>query len=216
MGDLVQSERFSEPEALHVAFNAAVNAQNGKYAEIIASPLTITLGDEFQGLAKSLADAVSLVRDLRLQLLTSGIDCRFVIGSVDIKTALNTERAWNMMGPGLSRAREKLNEKRTTSLYRFSIASDPIIETTLDALGTGITVIERGWTELQLKNIAALLSGMTPADLAKLRQVSVHSIYKVRSSANFNAYVTLWSAMIEALAALDAREAAHDGKEDVN
>lgn len=69
------------------------------------------------------------MRNLRLQLMNEGIDCRFVIGRVDLETPLNPGKAWNMMGPGLSRARDKLNEKRAGSLYRFSIGQDPLLET---------------------------------------------------------------------------------------
>lgn len=209
MGDLVQSERLHKPEHLHEQFNNSVNAQNEKRAEALASPLTITLGDEFQGLTKTLAHAAAIVRDMRLQLMANAIDCRFVIGLVELKTKLNPEKAWNMMGPGLSEARDKLNEKRTNSLYRFSIPHDPLTETMLDALGAGLTAIERGWTDQQREDIAALISGLTPAELAKRRNVSVHSIYKVRGSGDFDAYVVQWHAIGEALAALDKRQESH-------
>ena len=203
MGDLVQSERALAPAQLHLQFNEAVNAQNAAHAKALASPLTITLGDEFQGLVRSLGQAVPIVRDLRLQLMSNAVDCRFVIGLVELKTALNPAKAWNMMGPGLARARAKLNEKKAGSLYRFSIAPAPITEIMLDALGAGLTAIERGWTDQQRDDISALISGLSPAELAQRRNVSVHSIYKVRGSGDFDAYVMQWQAIGEALAALD-------------
>lgn len=206
MGDLVQSERSPAPERLHAQFNDVVDMLNMRYRERLVSPLTITLGDEFQGLVKSLADAAPIVRDMRLHLMAKAIDCRFVIGSVEIRTEINPDKAWNMMGPGLSRARERLNEKRTGSLYRFSILDDPVAETLLEAVGAGLTAIERGWTDRQREDISALIKGLSAAELAKHRNVSVHSIYKVRSSGNFDAYTMQWHAIGEALAALDRRQ----------
>lgn len=205
MGDLVESERSRDVEGLHTRFNKAIKTQNNVHRNELASPLTITLGDEFQGLTRSLAGAATLVRDLRLQLTAEGVDCRFVIGRVELKTSLNPDMAWNMMGPGLSQARAKLNEKRSPSRYRFSIPDDPLTETTLEAIGVGLTTVERGWTEQQQHDIMALLGGMTPTELARHRNVSVHNIYKVRGSGDFDAYVIQWHAIGEMLAALDAK-----------
>lgn len=203
MGDLVQSERSLAPEQLHEMFNTAVDTQNLAHADSLASPLTITLGDEFQGLARTLALAIPIVRDLRLQLMHDAIDCRFVIGLVALKTKVNHAKAWNMMGPGLARARSTLNEKKSNTLYRFTVDENSVTETMLDALGAGITAIERRWTHQQREDIAALMAGLSPAELARRRNVSIHSIYKVRASGDMDAYMTQWDAIDKALSAID-------------
>ncbi|WP_261793966.1 SatD family protein [Pseudomonas oryzihabitans] len=207
MGDLVHSEHAVDVVQLHQAFNEAVVQHNRRYADVLASPLTITLGDEFQGLMTSLNAGARLLRDIRLDLLQCDIDCRFVLGLAQIETAVNPEQAWNMMGPGLSRSRYKLNEKRALCRYGFSLPQEPLLEVALDALGVGLTVIEKGWTQRQLSDIAALLNGQSPAELAEQRQVSVHSIYKVRTSGHFDAYSQQWNAVLEVLTELDRREA---------
>ncbi|MFD2134716.1 hypothetical protein ACFSLT_04795 [Novosphingobium resinovorum] len=76
----------------------------------MASPLTITLGDEFQGPFTSLVAAAQAAREIRFELLGKDIDCRFVIGSIDLRTPVNSRRAWNMMGPGFADARERLGK----------------------------------------------------------------------------------------------------------
>src|SRR4051794_25517593 len=101
MGDLVRSGSASSIEELHAKFNGAVNQQNRIRRGSLVSPLTITLGDEFQGLSKTLVESLSIVRVLRLHLLARGVDCRFAIGLAQIQTPINVARAWNMMGPGL-------------------------------------------------------------------------------------------------------------------
>ena len=203
MGDLVHSERSPTPEKLHERFNNAVAAENLAQSNAVASPMTLTLGDEFQGLTRSLVKAGEIARNIRLKLMADNIECRFAIGLVELTTELNSDKAWNMMGPGLSKARTLLNEKRANSLYRFSIPLDPVIEIMLEALGAGLTRIEQGWTDQQCADITALISGMTAAELAKQRNVSVHTIYKVRSSGDFDIYLMQWQAIREALKLLD-------------
>lgn len=203
MGDLVRSESSLPIELLHEHFNQAVENQNVAHAATLISPLTITLGDEFQGLTHTANQAIKIARDLRLELLVEGIDCRFVVGDVDIMTPLNPTNAWNMMGPGLARARKKLNQKKADQFYRFSIVQAPVTEALLDAIGAGLSTIERSWTDQQREDISALIGGMSPAELSKRRNVSVHSIYKVRSSGDFESYTIQWNAIHDALIAFD-------------
>lgn len=203
MGDLVRSEAAAAPELLHQRFNRQIEIANRDNKAGVASPLTITLGDEFQGLVTTLTKAATMARDLRLGLLRDGIECRFVIGLVEIRTPVNPDRAWNMMGPGLSRARARLNEKSGTTNYRFSLPEHALVETLLDALGAGLTAIETGWTDRQRDDITAALDNPSAKDLAKQRGVSIHNIYKIRSSGRYDAYRLQWQAIIAALSAID-------------
>lgn len=206
MGDLVRSESLRPADQIYDIFNRAVDMTNIHHADTLASPLTITLGDEFQGITLQLATAIPIVRDLRLALLRQGLDCRFVVGQVKLMSPLNPQRAWNMMGPGLSRARAKLNEKLSITLYRFTFLNNPLSETLADALGAGLTVIERGWTARQRDLIHALAAGKTASDLAVERGVSAQSIYKVRAASHHEAYVLQWAAILDLLTSIDARK----------
>jgi hypothetical protein len=203
MGDLVNSEHNGATTLLHERFNAVIRHQNARHRDAIASPLTITLGDEFQGLITSFAAAIEIARDIRFDLLEDAIDCRFAIGAIRLETPLNTERAWNMMGPGLAETRERLNEKRPSTYYGFTLPDHPILEVMLEASGASLTAIERGWTETQRGDIRALLSGRSPAEIARSRNVSVHTVYKVRNSGDFDLYRIHWDAIRQALAFMD-------------
>lgn len=205
MGDLVGSERHTNPENLHALFNAAINRQNEALRADMLSPLTITLGDEFQGLLSSLVAAAYAAREIRFELMRENIDCRFVIGGIELKTQINRERAWNMMGPGFADARERLGEKRSPSRYRFSIQQDELLETMLEASGASVTAIERDWSEVQRDDIIKLLAGASVAEVARARNVSAHNVYKVRSAGDFDLYVIQWNAIYKALAELDHR-----------
>lgn len=205
MGDLVDSEGYADHAKLHGAFNAAIERQNARLVYDLMSPLTITLGDEFQGLLSSLVAAAWTAQQIRFDLMRQDIDCRFVIGLVDLKTPLNPERAWNMMGPGFAAARERLGEKRSSSRYRFSIPQDALLETLLEAIGGSVSAIERGWSVAQRDVIIALSEGASVAEVAQVRDVGIPNVYKVRSAGDYDRYLTEWDAVHTALAELDLR-----------
>lgn len=203
MGDIVDSEKHTDTLHLHTDFNAAIDRQNEALGADIVSPLTITLGDEFQGLVNSLLVAANAAREIRFELMQRNIDCRFVIGIVELKTRVNHERAWNMMGPGFARARQRLNEKRSPNRYRFSVLQDVFLETMLEAIGATVSAVERRWSDAQRDDIIRLLQGASVAEVAHARNVSVHNVYKVRSAGDFDLYVIQWNAIHEALKRLD-------------
>lgn len=205
MGDLVGSERHADTQHLHARFNAAIDRQNDALAADMASPLTITLGDEFQGLLSSMVAAAQAAREIRFELMRQNIECRFVIGTVNLKTQINHERAWNMMGAGFAHARERLGEKRSPSRYRFSLREDALIETMLEASGATLTAIERGWSQAQRDDIINLLTGTSVAEVARARNVGIHNVYKVRAAGDFELYTIQWNAVGLALSELDHR-----------
>jgi hypothetical protein len=203
MGDLVTSERHANPASLYDRFNDAIARANVDHAADLASPLTITLGDEFQGLATSLVAAAFIARTIRYRLMDADIDCRFSIGLAALATPLNTDRAWNMMGHGLAAARERLDEKRANNLYRFSLPNQAALETLLEASGATLTAIERKWSDIQRRDIVALLAGEVIDDVAARRNVTTKNIYKTRAAGDYDLYLTQWDAIRTALRTLD-------------
>lgn len=206
MGDLVGSERARSVKTVHRTFNKAIDSANERYAETIASPLTITLGDEFQGLLRTLLNAWSVAVDLRLGLLVANVSCRFVIGTTHLETPVNPKQAWNMMGSGLAAARDKLNDKRTSNAYRFSLPGEPILESLLDAVGDSLTEVELGWTATQLEYYSKVRDGArTNAKTARSLGVSPRSLYKVLHAARAEFHRRQSAIIQRALTALDER-----------
>jgi hypothetical protein len=206
MGDLVGSERAPSLKTVHKAFNKAVSNANEIFADDVASPLTITLGDEFQGLLTSFARAWDAAVALRIELLVAEIPCRFVVGVARLETSLNKKEAWNMMGSGLSAARDKLNDKRTASAYRFSFSDEPVVELLLDAVGDALTQGEQAWTRTQLEYYAkSRAPERKNADVAKKLGVSERVLYKVLHAGRTDAHKRQIQAIRSALVTLDER-----------
>ncbi len=211
MGDLILSTKAPSIQALHRAFNDAVSEANRRHRTKLDSPLTITLGDEFQGLAASLSDGLTIIRELRRKLLADRVGCRFVLGFVRIETPVNRSKAWNMMGPGLADAREILLEKKRRltrfSAYRFSLPEDPIAENLLDAVGWAISRVEDNWTPRQLEVMNVIDAGLDLPDttLAKRLKVTPRVFYRLKQRADREFYDNMWQAVEGALKDLDKK-----------
>jgi hypothetical protein len=202
MGDLVDSEEAPSVQLLHEVFNAAIYAANRDQKPRVVSPLTITLGDEFQGLYATLSDALAALKLLRARLLLENAECRFALGLVRLETPLNTERAWNMMGPGLADTREKLSDKRDPNAYRFHIPENPAVEGLLEAVGACLSDIEHHWTERQ-RQVVLALRHVRPTDLALQYGLGVSTLYKIRRAGRFDLYERQWAALEGAARSLD-------------
>ena len=204
MGDLIASEATASVRRLHNSFNKVIEEENESMTRELASPLTITLGDEFQGLFTNMQSALAAMRHLRLKLLTKKVECRFVLGLVKVETELNKTRAWNMMGPGLAPAREKLEEKRQPSAYRFSIPGDATTERLMDAIGLSITHIENGWTDRQMDLASAVYVDRAPnSQIPKKLKVVDRVYYKIKSAAKLDYYENQWLALRNSVSDID-------------
>ncbi|OZI68412.1 SatD family protein [Bordetella genomosp. 1] len=202
MGDLVSSEGTGSVPRLHRAFNAAIDAANRTHGASLPSPLTITLGDEFQGVSRSLSEGLEIVRSLRTQLLADAVDCRFVLGVVRLDVPVNPDRAWNMMGPGFAASRERLGDKRDRNAYRFVLPGQPVIETLMEAVGAALTDIEADWTDRQ-KEVVLASQHERGTDVAERLAISPPTYYKIRRAGRFDLYAREWQALMSSAQALD-------------
>lgn len=205
MGDLIRSEAAPSVERLHQTFNRAVDEVNAAEPGVV-SPLTITLGDEFQGLCRSLADALEIAKVLRLKLLSQKVECRFAIGVARLETPVREDRAWNMMGPGLAATREKLADKRHPNAYRFHLPDEPLLQELLEAIAYSLTLVELDWTDRQREiTFASVVGGKSALQLAGELGLSRRTLYKIRSSAQLDFYLSQWRSLRHAVEALDDR-----------
>ncbi|WP_170107094.1 SatD family protein [Roseibium marinum] len=195
MGDIVGSEQMDRGK-LHSVFNEEIGRANETFRPDLVSPLTITLGDEFQGLVRTSAQAFKIANMLRLDLLIRGVPCRFVIGQADIETPVNPKKAWNMLGAGLSAARDRLDDKKDEGAYRFSLLGAPddakaaALQALLDALGAALSDMEAGWSATQLRTIALWVRYGGNADqVAKFRNVTNRSVYYALEAAGWETYI---------------------------
>lgn len=204
MGDIVGSEKAPSRVEMHDRFNEVTLAANKRFAKAIASPLTITLGDEFQGLTHTHVSAFEIAATMRLDLLTAGVRCRFVVGTVELETALNKSHAWNMLGTGLAEARDKLNDKADPNAYRFSFSGPPLLVNLLETLGWSASSLEESWARTQLAySVIAINEHPSIERIAKKFGISDTSVYKTLRTARLDLYKAQRSAILQALGEID-------------
>jgi hypothetical protein len=111
MADIINSSEKPANELMS-HFKKIILGVNKKFEKGIVSPLTITLGDEFQGLVKDLMGAVSIIFCLDEMLLKANVDysLRYVVHYGEVSTPINKDSAYEMLGPGLTKARKTIEE----------------------------------------------------------------------------------------------------------
>jgi small nuclear ribonucleoprotein (snRNP)-like protein len=111
MADIIKS-RYQDQARLSDSFSNLVKNINHERKRIILSPLTITLGDEFQAVFNKLSDAAEVIIALEEKkiLTDSRFSLRYVIVEGTIDTPINKKIAYGMMGEGLTNARKILGE----------------------------------------------------------------------------------------------------------
>lgn len=124
MADIVDSRKADQILLIN-EFKRIVNYINNRWEMSILSPLTITLGDEFQGVIKDMESCYKLVFDMEEFIIehSLSIKLRYVMNYGIIETPINRDIAYEMLGDGLTQAREQLNKLKASS-NRFMILSD--------------------------------------------------------------------------------------------
>jgi len=117
MGDIIDSSS-KEGGMLMENFKSIVKDVNDKHKSVIISPLTITLGDEFQGVIKDLNSAIDILFYLDKRILGNEVfyNMRYVINYGLIDTPINKENAYEMLGKGLTDARIRLNSLKKSHI----------------------------------------------------------------------------------------------------
>lgn len=111
MGDIIDSSK-EDAVLLQQEFAKLIDQINQDFADDLLSPLTITLGDEFQCVVKNLKALVEILIKLEEQKwsLNCPVNLRYSLGYGEISTPINSEIAYGMIGSGLMKVRESLTE----------------------------------------------------------------------------------------------------------
>ena len=193
MADVVKS-RDHEPVAMMQAFHRLVNELNDSFSCRLFSPVTITLGDEFQGVPDGFSTACEMILWLEEQRIERSLTfaLRYVLHEGDIATPLNPELAWGMMGQGLTDAREMLQEAKRRDLpVRVSIGH-PVAGQILEEAFIVYRNLISGWDLKDDYHIAAaFLKFHDYKDVAAALGKSRSQIWKRERTLNMQSYFSI-------------------------
>lgn len=111
MGDIVGSSD-SDSISLQKEFSRLIERINKEFKSQLDSPLTITLGDEFQGVVADLQTSAQIIVKIEEEKweMDYPILLRYSLGLGEISTPINSEIAFGMLGEGLADVRNSLIE----------------------------------------------------------------------------------------------------------
>jgi hypothetical protein len=126
MADIIGS-RKADQKNLIADFKEIVHQANLNAKAELLSPITITLGDEFQSVVASLTAALDIILNLEESIIISGKDfkLRYILLEGQIDTPINPKIAYEMLGSGLTAAREGLAKLKKTKTRFHIVLQDP-------------------------------------------------------------------------------------------
>ncbi len=184
LGDIDHSRQFSPSERKHIQkqFQQAIEVINREFKHEIISHFLITLGDEFQGVLKSIVPSYQFV--CRWTEILKPVNFSFGIGEGEIVTPLQ-KKALGMDGPAFHRARAALEEakrKKQKIIYNTGDEKQEIVLNTIILL---LDTIKKGWTARQKEVIANYLHYRKQNIVAQHLKTTKSTVSEILASAHW-------------------------------
>ena len=155
IGDMRESGKLADRNEVQDQFQALIAELNTVGApEAIASPFTVTTGDEFQGL---LIDATVAVQAAITATERFGAaSLRFGIGRGELATAVNRDQAIGMDGPCFYRARRALEAAGAEAGWIRVAGWSEMLDQHVNQQFSLVQCVREDWTDRQAQYAAAL------------------------------------------------------------
>jgi hypothetical protein len=205
IGDIVTSKAVARRAALQRKLEATLATVSAAAGPALASPYTLTLGDEFQAVYRAggnvWADAVGILAAIH------PVQARFALGVGELATKLNPKEALGMDGPAFHRARAGITALKEAG-GRFTIAGD---DPAAWALANGaLALISHhlaGWSGNRLRVLAGLLRGRPVRELEAEVGISKVAVYKNINAAALDDIAGICGELTKALNAALTKDA---------
>jgi hypothetical protein len=176
IGDVVSSRQLAQRAQFQRQLKSAMLPINRRRGRALASPYTVTLGDEFQAVYRDptlvFADVFTLLARL------SPVRVRFSIGVGEIVTPLNSAQAIAMDGSAFHRARaglEQLKKDHRLLSVRMAEEDPPGMRSPVLAVLSGLV---EGWRQKRLQLFAAMLHGEETGQLSRQTGITSRAVNK--------------------------------------
>ncbi len=196
IGDITASKKLrgAERGGLQEDLTALIDEIN-KNAAYIESPMTITLGDEFQAVY---SNAESLLADTwKIMAGIHPVNVRFSIGIGEIVTPINKKQALGMDGPAFYAAREGIKAlKKSGRIYRVMKAGETdsdtnsglrLLNRTLDMLSNEMS----SWRKSRFDVLLKLSAGVPVKDIAGELGLSATAVYKNKDEGDLDLVIEI-------------------------
>ncbi|WP_162300128.1 SatD family protein [Kineobactrum sediminis] len=174
IGDICGSREIPERGELQIKLKEVLDELNLLHAKALASPFTITLGDEFQAVLSKAIPLWEMIAMIQSRLFP--VKVRFGVGLGRIDTPINDKVALGMDGPAFHRARDAVDVlKREGGLYRVEgLAQGELANHSL-AL---VSHLQGQWQHNRFEVYRLHLAGHPVRGIAKATAISKSAVYK--------------------------------------
>ena len=207
MGDVIESRKLNATR-LRQQLKTLLSACNRDLKPEIISPYTTTLGDEFQGIAGSLhavAETIFCLGEARIKKQYDFM-IRYVAHYGEIQTPINTDMAYGMMGPGLTKARALLTDKRRGEpRFCFELPDKQLAEN-LTRLFVVIDGLTDRWKQRDFLLIADMLSNTNNEEVAAKHKKNRSQIWKKRKHLLIEEYRAAKAVVFDLIKASEGRQ----------
>lgn len=188
IGDIMDSRRLRG----RAAFQRKLTDSLGELSrgqKSLASPYTLTLGDEFQAVYSR---AVGLFADLcRVRIACLPAQVRLAVAVGEIKTAINPAQALGMDGPAFHLARDRIEALKADGGW-FGLDGDaPGSSETRRALIDLVCAGVNSWQPNRWRILLGMLEGKSAAVCAREIGISEPAVYKNISHGRLDSLVAL-------------------------
>ncbi len=192
MGDVVSSSSY-ESGKLTTEFKSLVESVNDTFGNNILSPLTITLGDDFQAVLDSVETGIAIIFFIEEECLRRELDFKlhYVLHTGEIDTEINPDIAYEMLGEGLTTARKMLNiKKRDRKRFKISLKD----ETGSDQLNRLLEVTDSlimNWKKEDYALIIDMIENENNSEVGEIHGKNRDQIWKRRKTLMIKEYSLL-------------------------
>lgn len=174
IGDVRMSRDVAERGELQEHLSAVLADLNREHSAALASPFTITLGDEFQALLVTAKPLWEMLATIQVRLYP--VQVRFGVGLGAIETAINRKAALGMDGPAFYRARDAVSAlKKAGGLFRVDGLPRPeLINHSLNL----ISELQDQWQYNRFRIYCAYLGNEPVRSIAESVGISRTAVYK--------------------------------------
>ncbi len=175
IGDVLASRHLPERAQFQRRLKSALQGLNGR-RKVLASPYTLTLGDEFQAVYRDtqgvFADIFTLLAEV------APVRVRLAVAVGEIVTPINPRQSIGMDGPAFHRARARLErlkgEGRLLGIHDSGDGRWKLPAATLAVLSG----LMEGWRQTRLQLFAGMLVGTLVPELAKQTRITTRAVNK--------------------------------------
>jgi hypothetical protein len=187
MADVIDSRKY-KGKVVANGLAKIVSSINSIFEKEIISPLTITLGDEFQGIVSTPEAVVRIIVAIEEQLITN--ECtfklRYASNTGKIETALNKKIAYGMIGEGLSDTRLILNnaKKEEDRFFLFPNKNEPFLNKLFIIFASFVD----DWKQKDFKTIGLFFKDNDYKNVAAINNYTASAMWKKRKSLHIKEY----------------------------